>query len=104
MSARERTKGRRGEREVELLALEAGLDVDRNLAGRVQRYGDVALPGVALEVRRRNRVSICEWSRTHEELTPSHLIPAVAYRPDNEPWRVSLPLADFCELLRERGA
>lgn len=103
MSARERTKGVRAEREVERLILDAGIPCDRSLSGRVQPAGDVSLPGVALEVRRRNRVRVIEWSREHEELTPSHLTPAIAYRPDAEPWRVSLPLADFLDLLREAG-
>jgi hypothetical protein len=101
MSARERSKGRRAEREVELLVLEAGVECDRSLSGRRQPAGDLSLTGVALEVRRRNRVRVVEWSRAHEERTPSHLIPAVAYRGDGEPWRVSLPLADFLDLLRE---
>ncbi len=102
MSASQRTKGRTAEREVELLAIGTGLACDRALGGRRQPAGDISLPGVALEVRRRNRVSIAAWSRDHEEKTPAHLIPAVAYRPDREPWRVSLPLADFLDLLRER--
>ena len=104
MSARERSKGRRAERELELLILEAGIDCDRSLSGRRQPAGDLSLPGVALEARRRNRVRLVEWSREHEHRTPSHLIPALAYRPDGEPWRVSLPLADFLELLQLREA
>ena len=101
MSVHSRNKGRRAEREVELLAIERGLVCDRNLGGRRQPAGDVSLPGVALEVRRRNRVRLVEWSREHEERVPEHLTPAVAYRPDGEPWRVSLPLADYLDLLRE---
>lgn len=104
MSASERRKGRDAEREVERIAHAAGLPCDRALSGRRQPAGDVSLPGVAVEVRRRNRVRLVEWSREHEQRTPEHLIPAVAYRPDGEPWRVSLPLADLLDLLREREA
>ncbi len=102
MSASQRRKGRTGEREVELLAIEAGLSPDRSLGGRRQPAGDVTVSGVAIEVRRRNRIQLVAWSRVHEEQTPGHLTPAVAYRPDREPWRVSLALTDFLDLLRER--
>ena len=102
MSASQRRKGRTGEREVELLAIEAGLAPDRSLGGRRQPAGDVTVSGIAIEVRRRNRVRLVEWSREHEAQTPEHLVAAVAYRPDREPWRISLTLVDFLELLRER--
>lgn len=102
MSAHSRRKGRDAEREVELLTLAHGVDCDRALGGRHQPYGDLNLPGVALEVRRRDRVLLVAWSREHEAKVPAHLVPAVAYRPDREPWRVSLPLGDFLDLLRER--
>jgi hypothetical protein len=104
VSARERSKGRRAEREVERLVLDAGIRCDRSLGGRRQPAGDLSLPGVAVEVRRRNRLRLLEWSREHETRTPQHLTPAIAYRADGEPWRVSVPLNHFLDLLRERTA
>ena len=101
MSAHSRRKGRDAEREVERLILDAGIRCDRSLGGRRQPAGDLSLPGIAIEVRRRNRLRLTEWSRGHEALTPSHIVPALAYRQDGEPWRVSLPLDDFLDLLRE---
>jgi hypothetical protein len=57
------------------------------------------MPGMALEVRRREQVSIVRWSRDHEAEVPDHLVAAVAYRTNGEPWRISLPLADLLDLL-----
>lgn len=94
-----RDKGKRGEREVAQLLKDRGIHHDRTLDGRNQIHGDILLSNMALEVRRREQVSIVRWSREHEEEVPDHLIPAVAYRTNGEPWRVSLPLDDLLDLL-----
>lgn len=99
-----RRKGREAEREFERSVEARGIEVDRNLGGRIQKTGDVRMPGVCVEVRRREKVSIVAWSREQEQKTPSHLIPAVAYRTNGEPWRVSLPLEDFLDLLEQASA
>lgn len=97
-----RRKGREAEREVErIIDARKTLEVDRSLGGRKQPGGDIRLPGVAMEARRRERVSIVQWSREHEEKVPKHLIPAVAYRTNGEPWRVSIPLGDFLDLIEQ---
>lgn len=99
-----RRKGREAEREFEREVEARDIEVERNLGGRIQKTGDVRLPGVAVEVRRREKVAIVAWSREQEAKTPEHLIPAVAYRTNNEPWRVSMPLSDFLDLLEQSSA
>lgn len=99
--ANSRAKGVRSERELERLIADRGIEVDRALGGRHQVYGDIRIPGVAIECRRREQVRIIAWSRTHEEQVPDHLTPAVVYRTNGEPWRVSLPLSDFLDLYQE---
>jgi Holliday junction resolvase len=94
-----RDKGKRGEREVAQILRDRGIHHDRTLDGRNQVHGDILMPGMALEVRRREQVSIVRWSRDHEAEVPDHLVAAVAYRTNGEPWRVSLPLADLLDLL-----
>lgn len=98
MPPHSRNKGRNAERDLEKKIEVRGIEVDRNLGGRIQKYGDMRIPGVAIECRRRETVSITKWSREHEADTPEHLIPAVAYRVSGEPWRVSIPLEDFLDL------
>lgn len=98
MPIHSRNKGRNAERELEKIIEQRGIEVDRNIGGRVQKYGDLRIPGVAIECRRRETVSITRWSADHEADVPDHLVPAVAYRISGEPWRVSMPLADFLDL------
>lgn len=101
MALDSRAKGRRSERELEALIDARGIEVDRSLGGRHQPYGDIRIPGTAIECRRRERVEIVKWSREHEAQTPAHLVPAVAYRTNGEPWRVSLPLDAYLDLVKQ---
>ncbi len=102
MSARR--KGRDAEREAELVMREGGLAVERTLTGRHQASGDLVGEGLAIEVRRRDRLSLVSWHREHEALTPPHLTPVVVWRPDREPWRASMLLGDWVDLVREARA
>lgn len=97
-----RNKGRRAERDVEVLLQGHGFQVERNLGGRVQVAGDIAVhdPPLAVEVRRREQLQIVKWSREHEASTPQSHRPLLVYRTNGEPWRVSLRLEDFCELVK----
>lgn len=104
MGKASRNKGKLGEREFSRLLSERGIHHDRLLDGRHQVHGDVLAGEFAIEVRRRERVSITEWSRTHEAEVPDHLVPAVAYRSNGEPWRVSLTLDDFLDLVEAARA
>lgn len=98
MTVDSRRKGREAEAELQRLIEARGIEVDRALSGRRQPRGDMRIPGVAIESRRREAVAIVRWSREHEATTPDHLTPAVAYRTNGEPWRISLPIADFLDL------
>lgn len=96
-----RNKGRTAEREVELRFQDAGFSTDRNLGGRKQVAGDIAVEGLAVEVRRREQTPVTTWCAIHEEETPDHLTPVVVWRKSHDKWRVALPLEDFLDLLRE---
>lgn len=93
-----RAKGKRGEAELEKLIAARGIEVDRYQDGRVQGRGDLGIPGVRIDGKRRERIEIVKWSREQEEKVPDHLVPAIAYRTNGEPWRVSLTLDDFLDL------
>lgn len=101
MVTHSRNKGRNAEREVELILQAAGFSTDRNIGGRTQVSGDIAVhhPPLAVEVRRRETLSLSQWSRDHEASTPDHFTPAIVYRRSREPWRISLRLDDFLALL-----
>lgn len=98
---RSRSKGKRGEAELSRILSDRGISHDRLLDGRHQVHGDILAGDLALEVRRRERVSITSWSAAHEAEVPDHLTPAVVYRSNGEPWRVSLTLDDFLDLVEQ---
>ena len=104
MGAMSRNKGVRSEREVELRFQDAGFVTDRNIGGRKQIAGDINVAGLAIEVRRREKLSLDAWSMAHEDETPEHLTPVVVYRRSRAPWRCSLLLEDLIDLLREARA
>ncbi len=96
-----RNKGRSAEREVELAFQARGFSTERALGGRTQVAGDIATEGLAIEVRRREKQSIEAWARDHEAETPEHLTPILISRTSRNPWRVTLLLSDFLDLLAE---
>ena len=104
MGKRSRTKGKSGEREVSKILTDRGIHHDRLLDGRHQVHGDVLAGDLAIEVRRRETLSLSAWSKAHEAEVPSHLVPVVAYRRSREPWRVSLNLDDFLDLVEAARA
>lgn len=101
MPPHSRNKGRDAEREVELRFQDAGFPTDRNLGGRKQVAGDIATAGLAVEVRRREKLNVDTWARDHEDETPDHLTPVVVWRKSRAPWRCTLLLEDLIDLLRE---
>lgn len=101
VSVHSRTKGRTAERQVELAFQAAGFSTDRALGGRTQVAGDIVVEGVAVEVRRREKQSIEAWAAAHEAETPEHLTPVLVARTSRNPWRVTMRLDDFLDLLRE---
>jgi hypothetical protein len=101
MSARSRSKGVRAEREVEVEFQRAGFATDRNIGGRRQVSGDIAVEGLAVEVRRREKQNIPRWWIDHAAECPTHVVPVVASRASHQPWLVTLSLQDFLDLLAE---
>lgn len=101
MPPHSRNKGVRAEAEVERILRDAGYSTDRNLSGRNQISGDILVhvENIAIEVRRRETLSLSQWSRDHEASTPDHFTPAIVYRRSREPWRISLKLDQFLDLL-----
>lgn len=94
-----RDKGVRGEREVALAFEKARYQV-RGL----EAEGDhlvVCADWLTLhiEAKRQEKLRLPEWSRQAEAEAPQGTVPIVAYRASREPWRVSLKLDDFIEIL-----
>lgn len=104
MGRASRTKGKSGEREVSRILADRGIHHDRLLDGRHQVHGDILAGDLALEVRRREQIRITAWSKVHEAEVPDHLTPAIVYRSNGEPWRVSLTLEDFLDLVEAARA
>lgn len=101
MSGMSRLKGRNAEREVEAIFRDHGLRTERTLGGRHQAYGDILCEGLAVEVRRRERLTIEPWLAQHVEHCPPHFVPVVVARRNRGTWMAALELLDFCELVRE---
>jgi Holliday junction resolvase len=99
-----RRKGRDAERELEKIIEKRGIEVDRYQGGREQPRGDLGFLGVRCDSKRREAIRIIAWSREQEEKVADHLIPAVAYRTNGEPWRVSVPLDDFLDLCEQAAS
>lgn len=99
MSNMSRQKGKVAERELGHLFDRFTLEHYREQDGREQDSDFHVERQYLVECKRRERISILEWSRTVEERTPQGLVPAVAYRPNREPWRVSMLAEDWCSLV-----
>jgi Holliday junction resolvase len=100
MGRMQRNKGGRGEREVVLLAEAHGFTGLRTRSGGGQVRGDIAgIPGLALEVKRQEKLAIPEWMR-QAQANCGPDIPAVAHRRNNEQWNVTLPLDDLLALVK----
>ena len=112
-----RAKGVNGERESADIFRRYGFEVVR-LQNNVLDAGDFTatvrrffvdddgcehegIPSVALlvDAKRRERLNIVAASKQVEAVARDGQVPAVAYRPNREPWRVSLRLEDFARLL-----
>lgn len=102
-----RSKGSRGELEIVRLAKEQGFPARRTAPmqaaqGGAQHFADVDLgvPSVYLEVKRRETLAVPAWCAETELSAQLGQVPVVAWRKSSQPWRVSLPLADFLRLLK----
>ena len=105
MGRAERDKGARAEREVASLLTKAGFDGRRTAAlqANAGRGADVTgIPGVHLEVKFQEKLSLWAALRQAEEGAEAGEVPAVVFRKSREPWRVTIPLDYFLFLHAEK--
>lgn len=103
MPINSKDKGRRGEAELARKLREYGYDTRRG-----QQYsganGDadvVGLPGIHIEVKRRERLNIEDAIAQSKHDAREGEIPVVMHRKNNCEWLVTMRLVDWMELYRE---
>jgi len=100
VSASERSKGARGEREVcgELRAF--GLEADRTVhnSGLFLRGDITGIEGYHLEVKRQETLRVPQWIRQAADEC-GDLVPVVTFRQNRGEWYAALPLHDLARLL-----
>jgi hypothetical protein len=107
MSASQRDKGQRGEREAfSVLSDLLGTIVQRNVDQA--RYGgadSLDVPGWAIEIKRQERISVPTWwQQCREQAVAVNRRPALMYRASRQPWRVVVDLTDLApEMFPIRG-
>lgn len=100
MGAMSRSKGLRGEREVGHIFTDAGLHYVREQSGRTQGADFLVERFLFTEARYRQKLEIPKWCAEVELACPDHLVPVLAWRKNDAPWRASLLLTDLAELLK----
>jgi hypothetical protein len=99
MTAMQRRKGQRGERELfGLLSDRLGTVVRRNVDQARQGGADgLDVQGWAVEVKRQQRAFIEPWWRqTLDQAAAVGRKPILFYRANHKPWRALVRLADVC--------
>lgn len=100
-------KGADGERELAAVLREYGYEIKR---GGSMSFGEVpdlvGLPGIHVEVKRREQVRLSEWMQQAEADSKRFRdgMPVVFHRRSREPWRVTMNLADFMRLYGRQKA
>jgi Holliday junction resolvase len=98
MSASQREKGARGERELaRLLRDRLGTSIERNLEqsrdGGADLIADGPLAGLVIEVKRKERLDLQRsWNQACQQARDQDGWPCLAYRLDRKPWLFVLPL------------
>lgn len=103
MSAAERSKGARGEREVADVFRSFGLPVDRTVhnAGLYLRGDITGVEGYHVEVKRQETLRVPQWIR-QAEAECGDCVPIVTFRQNRGEWYAALPLRDLARLLGAR--
>jgi len=97
-----RNKGAAGERELAgILTDKLGFVVKRKLGQARDGGDDIQVGRYRIEVKRRERIQIDQWSEQVEMAAQPGEIPVVVYRRNGQPWRVVVPLEWFIEQVRE---
>jgi Holliday junction resolvase - archaeal type len=98
VSASQRNKGQRGERELaRLLEGELGVEVTRRLMQTRDGGHDLDGLPVALEVKRQDVPRVREWwEQTCRQAEAAKLTPVLAYRANRQCWRFVVPAALLC--------
>jgi hypothetical protein len=102
VSASQRRKGASGELEAARILTDAlGVAVKRKLGQARDGGDDIQIGRYRIEVKRRERLSIDEWSAQVEACAAPGEVPVVLYRRNGQPWRVCLRLDDWIPMLRD---
>ena len=100
MSASQRLKGQRGEREAfKLMSDRLGTIVRRNIDQARKGGADgMEIPGWAVEVKRQQRAFLEAWWRqTLDQAVEAGRRPVLFYRANNRPWRAVMRLSDLAD-------
>lgn len=93
-----RDKGANGEREViRIFNDELGMDLKRNLDQYQGTDCDCRFDGLAIEIKRQEKLQLRAWWKQICEVRGDDL-PVLIYRQSRQPWRVILPLHGVSEL------
>lgn len=95
-----RRKGATGEREVRDILRRFGFEAQR---GQFPPFGDLEhnVPGVHLEVKRCETLSLRKWLKQAEADAREGETPWVVFRGNHEPWRVVMPFEAALALKKE---
>lgn len=96
MGKAQRTKGYRGEKEVEAILNEYGIDAERGLVFMHQPDIMTDTP-IHIEVKRQETTKIHEWFKQSESAC-GNKIPTVVHRRSREPWMITMRFEDFLKL------
>jgi Holliday junction resolvase len=100
MGKAERAKGAEAEREVARILTAAGFPASRNARNGLSAE-DVShqIPGVWLEVKRRERLNVSEAMNQARAGAAAGQVPMIVHRRSREPWLVTLPLTDLLKMM-----
>lgn len=104
LSASERTKGARGEREVADVLRSFGLPADRTVhnSGLYLRGDLTGVEGYHVEVKRQETLRLPTWLRQAADEC-GDCVPVVAFRQNRGEWYATLPLRDLARLIATAG-
>lgn len=103
MAINGKQKGKRGELELAKKLREYGYDTRRSVqySGANGDADVVGLPGIHIEVKRRERLNIEDAMAQSKHDAREGEIPVVMHRKNNCEWLVSIRLTDWIEMYRE---